>query len=176
MSLGIDVTHNVTDHTPAIDHNRAAADAQLSHAVFFALFQYIVALAHVAVIIGQQLNRQTMLVTKRGVANAIIARNAIHDGLITRKLCFEIAEVNRLKGACRRVVFRIKIQDNILLPTHIGEPDHLHTGIGQMKIRRCVSNSEHQLAPSSLMREFYLKYSARKKPRFEPDAVWLRMA
>lgn len=73
MALGIVVANNMTHDAVVADDRRTVADAQFFHTVFLALFQHVVALAHFAVVVGQQLHREAMPVAKRCVANAIVA-------------------------------------------------------------------------------------------------------
>jgi hypothetical protein len=117
--------------------------------VFFFL-QHTVISADLAVDVRQQLHRETVLVQKSAVAQAIVHADADDDCVKTREVLLQIAELDRLERATRGVVARIKIKHDGFLVVKTGEADRFHFGVRQIETRGRLTGLQLQRSAFSL--------------------------
>lgn len=114
MATRIHAVQGMADDALLVDDEGRADDAHLLYAIDFLGLPDAIAAAYFAFCIGQQPHRQSVLVAKLGVRDAIIAADAQHRAVMAKVVFFVVAELDRLLGAPWRIVPRVKEQDHML--------------------------------------------------------------
>src|SRR3954468_25045456 len=98
------------------------------------------------------------------MAQTVVHVDADHDRISARKSVLQIAELDRLERATRRVVARIKIYDDDFARAKIRETDRFHFGIRQIESRGRLTGLQLQRSAFSLNRHGLIvaKYRGRQ--------------
>lgn len=105
----------------------------------FLFVQDSILLANMTIRICQQLHGEAVFVAEGSMADAIIAADADHDGIMPSELFFVITEFVRLHRASGRTVFGIEVQHDIFAALRF-QAEHVHVCIGQLEVRCVCSN------------------------------------
>src|ERR1035437_7437722 len=108
MAARTDVVERVAQHALAVDDESGTDYAELAHAVLLAHMADAVFAADLAVVVGQQAHRESVLVAKLGMPQPVVATDAENHAIQAGELVFMIAEVDGFDRAERRVVARIE--------------------------------------------------------------------
>src|SRR5574337_408270 len=85
-----------------------------------------------------------VLVAELAVARVVVSADAEHDGALGDHAAEVVTEAARLRGASRRVVFRIEVQHDFL-PPEVLEREGLSVVREQLEVRRLVPDRDHGL-------------------------------
>ena len=95
-----------------VDHERRAFDAHVGLAVHLALAPDAVALRHLVVRVGQQRERQAVLLLELHVRRLVVGADPEHDRPALTEGVVAIADPTGLRRASRRVVLGIEVDDD----------------------------------------------------------------
>src|SRR5262252_4851139 len=93
VSAGIDSVEHVPDRTLLVDDEGRARDAGLPRAVGFLLVHHAVLPAHLGLGVGEQANRDAVLVAEAGVAEAVVRADAHHHAVAPGELALVVGEI-----------------------------------------------------------------------------------
>src|SRR5262249_9648427 len=99
-------------------------------------------LAHGSARIREQREGQPVLLDELLVRRHRIAADADHLDARVREVAELIAEGARLARAARRVVLRVEVDDQVLLPAEVGERDALPVLVVERELRRARAGAE----------------------------------
>jgi hypothetical protein len=86
-------------HSVGRNDEGRAAHAALHDPIARLRLPHSVQLAHLALFVGEQFDRQAVLVAEVGVGQAIVGADADHDALFLREVGVVVAEIDGLTGA-----------------------------------------------------------------------------
>lgn len=109
-----DVTQYVRENTVFVDHESRTLDTDAGLAVFNLLGHHAVEVAHRAVCVTQKRERELIAVTKIAVACLIVVGDTVDAVAQGLKVFDRIAEILRLCGSPRRIVFRVKVKNHLV--------------------------------------------------------------
>ena len=135
MTARIDIVQHVPEYPVAGNDEGRPAHTALYDSVHRTRLPHSKKPAHVSILIGEQLDRQAVLITKIGMGHAIVRTYAGHDAFFPLKIGIVITEVDRLTGTAGGVVTGVKVQDHMMGSQHRRQIEHAHIGIGQGKER-----------------------------------------
>src|SRR5688572_5576841 len=141
--LRVDPVRHVPDDAFLVDHERRSHEALAPHALMLLLLQHVVQPADLSLGIGEQHDRQAVLVAKRSVRQAIVARHAENDAVAAAELVVVVREIGCFERAARRAVARVEIEHDELLPAECRQFHRLHVGVVQRELRRGLSQLKH---------------------------------
>ena len=104
----------LTQHAFLVDQEGAAINAKVFLAVQLLELDHVEQLADRLVLVRNQLERERLLGLEVFVGLQAVAGHAQYDGVGSLELRDVIAKVLALRGAARRVVFRIEIDHHLL--------------------------------------------------------------
>ena len=76
------------------------------------------------------------------MTDAIVARNTDHSAIQSGEVVFQVAELNRFRGAARRIIPHVK-KHHERLAMVIGQLGDGHIRVGQFEFRRSVALVQH---------------------------------
>src|SRR5439155_17571780 len=91
--------------------------------------------------IGEQREREVVLLLELGVRALVVGRDAEHNGARALELAVRVADAARLRRAAGGVVLGIEIE-NDRLAAEIREPDPLATVAREIEVRRWLPFAE----------------------------------
>ena len=170
MALGDHAVLHMAQHAFAIDDESRTHDAHAAHAILFLFLPHAVFFADLAVHIGQEIHRQTVLVAEGGMADAVVLADADDGRIQLGEFVLEIAEFDRFDGTAGRVVLGVEIQYDDTA-TQLGKLAHFHVGIRQGKVGCGGTGLQHGALASSrvrrilthLYRAFAMRYHTQMK-------------
>lgn len=114
VTLGLDLGEHVRDPTLRINEERGAFDAHNLLAIHVLLFDHIEGLSHLLVRVGEQRERQVILLLKLLQRCGLIGRNAqnYRAGFLYLAVC--VAEPARLDSSPWRVSFGEEVHHHVL--------------------------------------------------------------
>src|SRR2546429_7682701 len=96
VPAGIDAVEHVPHGALLVDDESGARDAGFPGSVGFLLVHHAVFPAHLALGVGEQPDRNAVLVPETGVAEAIVRAHAQHHAVVAGKSAFMGAEITGL--------------------------------------------------------------------------------
>jgi len=144
MTARIDIVQHMPEHPVAGNDEGRPAHTALYDSVHQTRLPHSKQPAHIPILIGEQFDRQTVLIAKIGVSHAIVRTYAGHDAFFLLEIGIVITEVNCLTSTAGGVVTGVEVQDHMVGSQHRRQIEHAHIGIGQGKERNRLTFARYR--------------------------------
>ena len=145
----------VSEHALLVDNEcRTLQAAFLSLSFYFAIKHHAVRLTCFRIGIRKQTHTETVFVAESTMCKAVVPAYTDHYCIKAGEFILKLAEVDCFHGATGRVVFRIKIQDDVPHPPEIRKANQVHIRVRKFERGRCLTDLEHANDPSTVLCRF----------------------
>ena len=151
MPLGRYTVEGMTDDAVLVDDEGGTLYAHALPAIDLLLLHHAIGLAGFAIHVRHQLDGQTVLVTKGGMADTGIPADPQNHGIPRGEFIRQFTEFHGLHGAARGIVLGVEIEYQVAVADIVGKTHHAHVGGGQLEIGRPVIHLQHRLSSRLLL-------------------------